>query len=520
MRRGIVIGSAAVLAVIVLAGSTVSIEAQRGGGAPPAAQGPDISRPRRPSYANTGQIEVIKVQGSVYMLAGAGSNIVVQVGSDELFVVDTNVAAMSDKVIEAIKSISPLPVRSIVNTSADADHVGGNERIAKSSGAANVNAFLDQGARVYANENAYARMANPKDGSSALPSGLWPTDAFAAPLKSLFVSDEPIELIHQSSAHTDGDVMVFFRKSDVVASGDLFVTDTYPVIDAKRGGSLQGYLEGLNRLIDIAIPEYNSMGGTRIIPGHGRLANEIDLVEYRDHMTIIADRVTQLVLEGKTVEQVKAAGVSLDYDGVYGTTSGPWTTEMFIDTVYKEIKANQAPWKARLTRNVPLDDLQQVSSAFRPTPRPGAAAGRGAAAARRVSTEPLDGKWTMNTFVSKYQPVGLTPYRKEMTFAFSGDDVTHYTGTWRRQGNASPLSTSTYTAKFDGKEYTIPRTTSKVMWKRIDANTLERTLAGEDGSKETGTWTLAADRRTLTVVTSGVDPTGVTYTSTQVFEKQ
>jgi hypothetical protein len=126
----------------------------------------------------------------------------------------------------------------------------------------------------------------------------------------------------------------------------------------------------------------------------------------------------------------------------------------------------------------------------------------------------------MNTFVSKFEPVGLTPYRKEMTFTFNGEEVTHYTGTWRRQGNASPLTTATYVAKFDGKEVTIPRTTSKVTWKRVDANTLERTLAGEDGSKGTSTWTLAPDRKTLRVVTSGVDPTGVAYSSTEVFEKQ
>ena len=112
----------------------------------------------------------------------------------------------------------------------------------------------------------------------------------------------------------------------------------------------------------MAIPEYNSMGGTRIIPGHGRIANEIDLVEYRDALTIIADRITQLVLEGKSVEQVKAAGVSLDYDGVYGATTGPWTTDMFIDTVYREVKASTPAWRARLLRNVPIDELPLLST--------------------------------------------------------------------------------------------------------------------------------------------------------------
>ncbi len=496
----------------------------RQGGAPAVTNtaGKDVSRPYRPGYGSTGQIEVIPVQGNVYMLAGGGANITVQVGQDAVMVVDTNEAAMSDKVIAAIKSITPLPVRYIINTSGDPDHTGGNERLANSAGAP-VNAFLQQGARVFANENAYARLANPKDGTMPVATALWPTDAFAGPLKSLYVTHEPVEIHHPASAHTDGDLMVFFRKADVIATGDVFVTNSYPVIDAKHGGTLAGTLTALNQLIDMAIPEYNSMGGTRVIPGHGRICNEIDLVEYRDALTIIADRITQLVLEGKTFDQVKAAGVSLDYDGVYGSTTGAWTTDMFLQTVYTEIKANQAPWRARLTRNVPVDELQQLSTAFRPAVKPGAAAANAraaAAAAKRASADPLDGKWAMDTFVSKYEPVALTPYRKEMTFTFNGEEVTHYTATWRRQGNASPLSTSTYTAKLDGREYGIPRTSTKVTWKRVDAGTLERLTKADDGSTETATWTLSADRKTLTIVSKGTDPTGVAFASTQVFQKQ
>ena len=365
---------------------------------PPAPKGrtaKDLARPYRPTYENKGEVEVLPVQGAVYMVAGAGSNVTVQVGPNALFVVDTNEAAMSDKILAAIKTISPLPIRYIVNTSADPDHVGGNERFAKSAGDS-VNAFYEQGARVYAQDNAYARMTNPKGGSTPLPTALWPTDSFAAPLKTLFVTGEPIEMIHQPAAHTDGDLMVFFRKSDVIVAGDVFSTDRYPVIDAGRGGTLGGVLDALNRLIDIAIPEYNSMGGTRVIPGHGRIANEIDLVEYRDAMTIIADRITALVLEGKTLEQVKAAGVSLDFDGVYGASAGPWTTDMFVEAVYREIKANTAPWKARLLRNVPAAELTFLTSSNAPavrgsrrprrSPRRRPAAIRGKASGRSTSS--------------------------------------------------------------------------------------------------------------------------------------
>ena len=489
---------------------------------PPAPKGRsarDLARPYRPTYENKGEVEVLPVQGSVYMLAGAGSNVTVQVGSNALFVVDTNEAAMSDKILAAIRTISPLPIRYIVNTSADPDHAGGNEKFAKSSGDAAANAFYEQGARVYSQESAYARMTNPKSGS-ALPSALWPTDSFAAPLKTLFVTGEPIELVHQPSAHTDGDLLVFFRKSDVIVAGDIFSTDRYPVIDAKRGGTLGGVLDGLNRLIDLAIPEYNSMGGTRVVPGHGRISNEIDLVEYRDAMTIVADRITELVVEGKTLEQVKAAGVSLDYDGVYGATSGSWTTDMFVEAVYREIKANTAPWKARLLRNVPAAELTFLAaSASTPAARKAAAVAR---AGRKAVDDPLEGKWVLNLFTSSYEPSSLMPYRREMVITRNGEETTHAVSSWRRpQGNGSPLSTYSYTAKFDGKPYPIPNWgAAMVALKRVDPATIERTLDGADVGKESATWRLSSDRKTLTVVAQGTDASGVAYTSTQVYEKQ
>jgi hypothetical protein len=361
-------------------------------------------------------------------------------------------------------------------------------------------------------------MTNPKDGSTALAVALWPTDAFIGPLKSLFVTGEPIEIVHQPAAHTNGDVMVFFRKSDVISAGDIFVTNGYPVIDVRHGGTMSGILDGLNRLIDLAIPEYNSMGGTRVIPGHGRISNEIDLVEYRDALTIVADRITQLILENKTIEQVKAAGVSLDYDGVYGAGSGPWTTDMFVETVFREIKANTAPWKARLLRNVPASELSFLSTG---NTRTAPARKVAAAPVRKPSGNPFEGDWALNIFASQYEPSSLMPYRREMTVTFTGDEVTHTSSTWRRPlGNGSPLSYSTYTAKLDGREHQIPNSPSKVALKRVDANSIERTLEGEDSGKETATWTLSADRKTLTVVAKGTDPTGVAYTSTQIYTRK
>jgi cyclase len=292
-----------------------------------------------------GQIQTVHVQGNVHMLVGAGANIIVQAGEEGVLVIDTGPGPRGADVLTAIRRVSTKPIRIVINTHVHADHSGANETLAAAGRSLGGNAPGNSGlpletARVLAHENVLKRMSAPSGEPSPRPFAAWPTETFFGEDKELFFNDEAIQLIHQPG-HTDGDVLVFFRRSDVVASGDLFTTLTYPQIDVQNGGSVQGVIDGLNRLLDIAIPKDKEEGGTYVVPGHGRLTDEADVVEYRDMLTIVRDRIQDLVTKGKTLAEVKAARPTLDYDGRYGATTGQWTTEMFIESVYRELASRR-----------------------------------------------------------------------------------------------------------------------------------------------------------------------------------
>ena len=298
-----------------------------------------------PTSSTDGRIQALHVQGNVYMLVGAGGNVVVQAGQEGVLVIDTGQGPRGDDLLAAIRQISDKPIRIVINTHVHGDHSGANETIAAAGRALGGNAPGNSGlplesARVLAHENVLKRMSAPSGEPSPRSFGAWPTETFFGEDKEIFFNDEAIQLIHQPG-HTDGDVLVFLRRSDVVASGDLFTTSTYPVIDAQNGGSVHGVIDALNRLLDITIPKDKEEGGTYVVPGHGRLADEADVVEYRDMLTIVRDRVRDLAGQGKTLAEVKAARPTRDYDGRYGAVTGPWTTELFIEAVYRDV--TQAP---------------------------------------------------------------------------------------------------------------------------------------------------------------------------------
>ena len=285
----------------------------------------------------TGEIEVLAVQGNVYVIAGAGGNVAVQVGDDGVLLVDTGLTQYGDKVMAAIHQLSSRPIRFLVNTNARPDHTGGNELFAKAGskmgGGLLVGGYAGDGAMVIAHEAVLKAMSAPAGKTSPTPSAAWPTDAYPGESKEIYANAEGIEVLHPGAANTDGDSIVYFRRSDVVVTGDIFSMTSYPVIDVQKGGSFNGVLAALNRLIDITIPKDWQEGGTMVIPGHGRIADEADVVEYRDMITIIRDRIQDMIKKGMSLQQVKDARPTRDYDGRYGDPAA------MIETAYRELSS-------------------------------------------------------------------------------------------------------------------------------------------------------------------------------------
>jgi len=275
------------------------------------------------------------------MIVGAGGNTTVQIGDDGVLVVDTKLTAASGVLLDAIRQLSSKPIRYVINTHWHPDHVGSNELIAKSGSTiagGNVSGAITdagEGAAVIAHENVLARMSG-QDPPSAFEA--WPTVTLFMPRKDIYFNGEAIEILHQPAAHTDGDSLVFFRRADVVSTGDVFTTTAYPVIRREDGGGIDGVIAALNRIIEITVPEEKQEGGTLVIPGHGRLSDEADVVEYRDMVTIIRDRIKSMLEMGMTLRQVQAAKPTADYDGRYGASNGLWTTEQFVAAAYESLQ--------------------------------------------------------------------------------------------------------------------------------------------------------------------------------------
>lgn len=305
------------------------------------------------SVGERAEPDVVQLRPNFYVLAGAGGNVGVQVGSDGVVVVDSGSAARAVDVVAAIKKLSSQPIRYVINTGPDADHVGGNETVAKAGQTilnlnnATLSGLTNGGAAaVLASEGVLRRMSAPTGQTAPFPTAAWPTETFDGRRSYMYLNGEGIETLHQRAAHTDADSLVFFRRTDVVMAGDVIDATRFPVIDVERGGSVQGEIDALNRLVELAIPSFPLVwqeGGTWVVPGHGRVYEQLDVVEYRDMVTIVRDRVRALIAEKRTVEQVKAARPARGYSAQYGANTGPWTTDMFVEAVYRSLTQEKRP---------------------------------------------------------------------------------------------------------------------------------------------------------------------------------
>jgi cyclase len=309
----------------------------------------EVQAPASPSKPAAGGVEVLPVQGNVYMAASPSGNVTLQIGKEGVLLVDSGTASQSDELVAAIRKLTKGPIQYIINTDSALEHTGGNGSIAKQGDAASAPRMpspyapsSEPTAVILAHVDVLARMSSSSGKTPAMPEASWPTDTYIEPKRDLAFNDEGIEIIHQPAANMDGNSVVFFRQSNVVSTGDIFLTTSYPVIDVEHGGTIQGVIDGLNHIIDITIPAGDEEGGTMVIPGKGRLCDEADVVEYRDMVTIIRDRIQDMVKRGMTLEQVKAAQPSNDYDPRYGSSTGPWTTDQFVTAIYRNLTEKTA----------------------------------------------------------------------------------------------------------------------------------------------------------------------------------
>ena len=304
------------------------------------------------SEPDDGEIHTLAVQGNVYMLVGDGGNVTVQIGDQGPFVVDSGAGKLSAKVIAAIRALSPRPIQFIVNTSLHAAHTGGNANLAAAgedpslpgsffAGQAPVAVsgfFSDPAHRatLIAQNNVQIRMQTAKAPADSIP-----PDTYLRERRRKWHNSEGIDMFYEPNASTDGDTIVHFRQSDVIATGDIFDMTRYPFIDIENGGSVQGEIDALNNILEKTVYKHDEDGGTMIVPGRGRLSDEYDLGEYREMVSIIRDRIQSAIDAGASLDRVKAARLTADYDPRFGATEGAWTTGMFVEAVYTSLKGDR-----------------------------------------------------------------------------------------------------------------------------------------------------------------------------------
>ena len=344
-----------------------------------AADAQDASQPSTNVYANSaqlyapyqgdGEIHPFHAQGQVWLMAGEPglSNVAAQIGNEGVLVVDTGLQSMAGKLVAQIKQLAArsggdqLAIRYVVDTDGSLGHIGGNAAVREAGSTvvagnfARDNPGLTPGAQVLANQNVLMRLvAESASGyANAAPQELWPSDTEDFDIYNTSFNGEAVQLIHPHNATSDGNLVVMFRRSDVISTGDIVDETSYPHIDTARGGTIDGELVALNHIIDMAVPEDKEQGGTMIIPGYGRLADQADVVYYKNVMTTIRNRVQYYKNQGKTLQQVLAIKPSWDWDARWGHDNGPWTTSQFITAIYKTLPTRGPSFSMRNETVVP-----------------------------------------------------------------------------------------------------------------------------------------------------------------------
>jgi len=308
--------------------------------------------PSQAAEPDNADLDVVRVRPNFYMIAGAGGNIGVQIGSDGVVLVNAGTEKASDRVLAAIRKLTELPIRYVIDTNAEADFVGGNAKVARAGrtiftnllGNPQLAAAMTNGgsAAILAHESVLRGMSAPSGKAQPYPDDALPTEAFYPKRQTLRMNDEGIEVLYQPAAHSDADSVVFFRGSDVVVAGDVLDTTRFPIIDIANGGSIQGEIDALNKLIELAIPPtpfiYKGVG-TYVIPGHGRLCEQMDVVDYRDMVVVVRDVIADMIKQGMTLDQIKAASPAKPYETEYGTEEG--STNAFVTAIYKSLTAKK-----------------------------------------------------------------------------------------------------------------------------------------------------------------------------------